>query len=105
MKRQLIMAAAALSIAAGTQAFAQTAVIEISPEQRTIIRQHVTTQKIKPITIQGDVRVGAPLPAGVDLVVVPGAWGPQYSKYRYVYWNDRVVLVDPSNRQVVHIVE
>jgi hypothetical protein len=103
MKRQLIMAAAALSIAAGTQAFAQTAVIEISPEQRTIIRQHVTTQK--PITIQGDVRVGAPLPAGVDLVVVPGAWGPQYSKYRYVYWNDRVVLVDPSNRQVVHIVE
>ena len=41
MKRQLIMAAAALSIAAGTQAFAQTAVIEISPEQRTIIRQHV----------------------------------------------------------------
>ncbi len=39
------------------------------------------------------------------LVAVPGEWGPQYSKYRYVYWNDRVVLVDPSNRHVVHIVE
>ena len=58
MKRQLIMAATALSVAAGTQAFAQTAVIEISPEQRTTIRQHVTTQNIKPVTIAGEVRVG-----------------------------------------------
>lgn len=105
MKRQLIMAAAALSIAVGTQAFAQTAVIQISPEQRTTIREYVAKQKPRSITIQGDVRVGAPLPADVALVAVPGEWGPQYSKYRYVYWNDRVVLVDPSNRHVVHIVE
>ncbi len=105
MKRQLIMAAGALSIAVGTQAFAQTAVIQISPEQRTTIREYVVKQKPRSITIQGDVRVGAPLPADVALVAVPGEWGPQYSKYRYVYWNDRVVLVDPSNRHVVHIVE
>ena len=105
MKRQFIMAAAALSIAAGTQAFAQTAVIEISPEQRTTIREYVVKQKPRSVTIQGDVRVGAPLPADVTLVAVPGEWGPQYSRYRYVYWNDRVVLVDPSNRHVVHIVE
>jgi hypothetical protein len=105
MKRTLLMAFTALSITAGTQAFAQTAVIEISPEQRTAIREYVVKQKPRSVTIQGDVRVGAPLPADVALVAVPGEWGPQYSKYRYVYWNNRVVLVDPSNRHVVHIVE
>ena len=51
---------------------------------------------MKPVTIQGKVRVGAPLPTSVQLVAVPSEWGPQYSRYRYVYWNDRVVLVDPS---------
>ena len=105
MKRHLLMAATALSIATGSQAFAQTAVIDLTPEHRTTIREYVVRQKVRPITIQGDVRVGAPLPTGVELVVVPGEWGPQYSKYRYVYWNDRVVLVDPSDRRVVHIVE
>ena len=105
MKRILLMAFTALSITAGTQAFAQTAVVEISPEQRTIIREYVVKQKPRSVTIQGDVRVGAPLPADVALVAVPSEWGPQYSNYRYVYWNNRVVLVDPSNRHVVHIVE
>jgi hypothetical protein len=105
MKRSFIIAAAALSLAVGTQAYAQTAVIEISPEQRTTIRQHVTKQKMKSVTIQGDVRVGAPLPGDVQLVVVPSDWGSEYSRYRYVYWNDRVVLVDPANRNVVHIID
>jgi hypothetical protein len=105
MKRTLLAACAALSITAGTQAFAQTAVIQISPEQRTTIREYVVKQRPKSVTISGDVRIGAPLPADVALVAVPSEWGPQYSKYRYVYWNERVVLVDPSNRHVVHIVE
>jgi hypothetical protein len=105
MKRSLLMAFTALSIAAGTQAFAQTAVIQISPEQRTTIREYVVKQKPNSVTIRGDVRVGAPLPADVQLIAVPSAWGPEYSRYRYVYWNNQVVLVDPSNRHVVHIVE
>ena len=105
MNRRLLMMFTALSITAGTQAYAQTAVIEISPEQRTTIREYVVKQKTKSVAIQGDVRVGAPLPADVQLVAVPSEWGPSYSRYRYVYWNDRVVLVDPSNRNVVHIVE
>lgn len=105
MKCTLFMAFTALSITVGSQAFAQTAVIEISPEQRTTIREYVVKQKPRSVTIQGDVRVGAPLPGDVALVAVPAEWGPQYSKYRYVYWNNRVVLVDPSNRHVVHIVE
>lgn len=105
MKRTLLMAVAAVAISAGTQAYAQTAVIEVSPEQRTIIREYVVKQKPRTVTIQGDVRVGAPLPQDVELVAVPSTWGPQFSRYRYVYWNNRVVLVDPGNRQVVHVID
>jgi len=104
MKRHLLMAATALSIAAGSQAYAQ-AVIELTPEHRTTIREYVVRQNVRPVTIQGEVRVGAPLPGSVELAAVPQEWGPDYRRYRYVYWNNRVVLVDPSDRRVVHIVD
>jgi hypothetical protein len=32
-------------------------------------------------------------------------WGPSVSKYRYVYSNDRVMLVDPGTRTVVHEID
>ena len=86
-----------------TQAVAQTVVV--SPEQRTTIREYVTTQKIRPHRLQSRVTVGATLPADVELVPVPQAWGPTFGAYRYVYTGDDVVLVDPSSRRVVEIIE
>jgi Protein of unknown function (DUF1236) len=35
-------------------------------------------------------------PAAVELEAVPADWGPSVSTYRYVYSNDRVMLVDPA---------
>ena len=104
MKRSLLIAVAAVSIAAGTQALAQ-AVIEITPQQRTVIREYITTQRVAPVTIQGEVRVGAALPAEINLVTVPETWGPPFRQYRYVHWNNRVVLVEPGSRRVVHIID
>jgi hypothetical protein len=103
--KPFLVAFTALTIAATTPAFAQTAVIDVTPEQRTVIREYVVKQKPRGVTIQGDVRVGAPLPQDVQLVEVPSTWGPQFNRYRYVYWNNRVVLVDPSNRNVVHVID
>ena len=40
-------------------------------------------------------------PSDVELVPVPSEWGPSLTKYRYVYANDRVMLVDPGSRTVV----
>ena len=48
MKRFMILAAAAIL---STGAIAQT--VEIAPEQRTKIKQYVTTQKVAPVKIQG----------------------------------------------------
>jgi hypothetical protein len=60
---------------------------------------------VKPVTIKERVSVGATLPADVELATVPDAWGPSFTKYRYVYSNDNVVLVEPSSRRVVQVID
>ena len=86
-----------------TQAFAQAVVI--APEQRTVIRDYVVKEKVRPYKMQSRVTVGATLPADVELAPVPEAWGPTFRSYRYVYTGDDVVLVDPSSRRVVEIID
>ena len=86
-----------------TQAFAQAVVI--APEQRTVIRDYVVKEKIRPHQFQSRVTVGATLPAEVELAPVPETWGPTFRSYRYVYTGDDVVLVDPSSRRVVEIID
>ena len=56
-------------------------------------------------TIPGEVRVGMALPADIALVAVPETWGPSVRSYRYVHWNNRVVLVEPSSRRVIQIID
>ena len=86
-----------------TQAFAQAVVI--APEQRTLIREYVVKEKVRPYQMQSRVTVGAVLPADVELAPVPQAWGPTFRSYRYIYTGDDVVLVDPSSRRVVEIID
>jgi hypothetical protein len=101
MKRSLAVAVTLLSFSAATQAFGQTGTVKISPQQRTAIKEYVVKKNVKPETIQAQIRVGAPLPADVQLVATPSDWGPQFSRYQYVYAGNRIVLVDPTNRHVV----
>lgn len=105
MKRSLLISIAAVSLLASAPSFAQTAVIELSPEQRTTIREYVVRERVPAARIPGQIRVGAVLPADVELVAVPETWGPSVRRYRYVHWNDRVVLVEPSSRRVVQIID
>src|ERR1044071_5001835 len=76
MKRYLIVAATALTVGFAASALAQSAVVEIAPEQRTTIKQYVVKEKVKPVTVRERISVGATLPADVDLHPVPPAWGP-----------------------------
>ena len=88
MKRFMILATAAL-LSSG--AFAQTATVELAaPEQRTKIKQYVTTQKVAPVTFKEKVTVGATLPVDVRLSPVPADWGPSVTKYQYVYSDNHV---------------
>ena len=114
MKRILLASAAVLvlagpafaqstTITTGSAPAAQT--ITIAPEQRTKIKTYVTEHKIRPVTVKERIAVGATVPSDVELVAVPSDWGPSLTKYRYVYSNNRVLLVDPGSRAVVQEID
>lgn len=104
MKRMMLVTAAATALVASSTVFAQVSVTIGQPEQ-TRIKEYVVKEKVKPVMIKEKVTVGATLPSDVELQTAPSDWGPTASKYRYIYTNDHVVLVEPSSRRVVHIVE
>ena len=58
---------------------------------------------MKPVT-EDRVAAGATLPGSVELLATPGDWGPEVTQYRYVY-SDHVVLVEPSSRRVIQIID
>jgi hypothetical protein len=114
MKRSVLAGVAVLALA--LPAFAQSttvttesttagASVTIAPEQRTRIKQYVVQQKVKPMTVEKRVTVGATLPADVELHSVPSDWGPELGRYRYVYSGDDVVLVEPSSRRVIQVID
>jgi uncharacterized protein YraI len=63
------------------------------------IRTYIETHSVEPVYIEDQIAVGSTLPDSVEIYSVP-----DYD-YRYVYVNDRRVLVEPDTRRVVYIVE
>lgn len=73
-------------------------------DDRPRFRNYVVEQRRPSYAYREDVRVGAVLPdAGVTYYEVPQEYGAR--NYRYTVVNDRTVLVDPSTRRIVEIVE
>ena len=105
MKRHVLIGATALTVLFAGNVLAQSVAVEIAPEQRTRIKEYVVKEKVRPHKLQSRVTVGATLPADVELAPVPETWGPSFRPYRYVYTGDDVVLVDPSSRRVVEVID
>ena len=105
MKRVIIAGVTALAVIASSQAFAQATTITLAPEQRTKIKEYVVKERVQPVTVKERITVGATLPANVELRAVPSDWGPSVSRYRYVYTDNHVVFVDPSNRKVIQVLD
>lgn len=117
MKHALIAGVAAAGILAAVPALAQTSVttttrsdttgsIMIAPEKRTVIKQRFTGAPVT--TVKEKVTVGATVPADVELMAVPDTVVtelPTVKSYRYFRYEDDVVLVDPSSRRVVQIID
>jgi Protein of unknown function (DUF1236) len=113
MKRILLASVAVLTLAG--PALSQTTVttgvapsgatVVIAPEQRTKIKQYVVERKVKPITVKERIAVGATLPADVELMAVPGDWGPDLGRYQYVYHDNHVIFVEPSSRRVISVID
>ena len=115
MSRALVFAGAlALLAASAPQSFAQGVGVQVgpvgvginlAPPERTRIKEYVVKERVAPVTVRERVSVGAKLPADVELRAVPSDWGPSVSKYRYVYSDDRVYFVEPSSREVIHVID
>jgi hypothetical protein len=105
MKRTMLAGVTALALLTAGQALAQSVTLQIAPEQRTRIKEYVVKEKVKPVVVKERVSVGATLPADVELRAVPNTWGPSFSKYRYVYSDNNVYLVNPSDRRVVEVID
>lgn len=99
MKTTLIPAVAGLALMAGV-GFAVADEIIVTPEQQTVVKEYVHKNPIASVNVLGlELGVGSTVPDTVELHTVPDV------QYRYVVVNDHAVLVDPSTRRVVQVIE
>ena len=94
--------AATILLAGTALATAQTVVI--TPEQETVVREYVKTNPVvvdRPSNFE--LIVGAIIPD----IFKPGelAENTLPNRYQYVVVDGRTVLIDPSTRKVVHIID
>jgi hypothetical protein len=108
--KNLLIAGTAVALLASGYAYAQDmdTTLTIAPEHRTIIKQYVVKEHVRPVVVKEDVAVGGVVPEDVTLEPVPSAWistAPEVKSYDYFDWNGKVVFVEPKSRKVVQIVD
>ena len=119
MNRALLLAGiTAMGLVLPGETFAEA--VKLAPEQRSKIQEYVSKTN-GPVTIADRPVVGNKLSTNVPLTPVPTAWGPSVAKYGYFLTpvptvspsgttynvaanNNQVVLVEPSTREIVAIV-
>ncbi|MBZ9799303.1 DUF1236 domain-containing protein [Mesorhizobium sp. ES1-4] len=98
MKKKLAAVAAVLLLAGVGAAAAEDVVIQ--PEQETVIKEYVKKQPLASVKLPGvELNVGTALPDTVELHEVPNV------KYRYTVVDNQTVIVDPSTRKIVKIIQ
>lgn len=105
--KSLVIAGSAAALLVSGHAFAQDGTLTIEPAQRTVIKQYIVKEHVKPVVVK-TVTVGTVLPEDVTLQPVPQEWvttTPDMQNYEYFDWNGKAVFVDPKTRKVVTIVE
>ena len=76
----------------------------VAEDQQPQFRQYVVQQGVPSYTYGEEVRVGAVLPSsGVTYYEVPTQYGVR--EYRYTIVNNTPVLVDPSTRRVIQVID
>lgn len=75
----------------------------IAESTRPQFREYVVTRRHPSHRVEAEIRVGSELPQTVTYYEVPDRFGE--TRYRYTVVNDRTVLVDPSTRRIIQIIE
>jgi hypothetical protein len=81
----------------------------MSEEQRTKIRQALLQHEVKPVTNANfSISVGATVPERVTLYEVPPSIAeivPEYRTYRYTVVRDEILIIDPTTRKVIDVID
>ena len=87
----------------GCAGFAAADTVVITPEEQTVIRDYVVTQKVQPIDppTGAEITVGSTLPETVEVhaLDVPTL----KTKYDYVVVGKQTVLVEPKTRKIIQV--
>lgn len=106
MLTKLIPALSVATILTGT-AFAQTSTTTttttITDDQAAKVKTYVMKEKRPAAKFSGTVAVGTALPADVQFYDIPADAGVK--GYRYGVVNDQTVIVEPSTRKIIRIIE
>lgn len=94
--KKLVVPTVSLFLALCSTVGAQTATVTVPGEVRT----YVLEQNAPSVTFEGDLAVGTVLPETVEIHTIP-----DQTEYSYVIVNDKRVIVNPTTRTVVEIVE
>ena len=94
--------------ATGNDSKPSGSVAQLSGEKRTKVqsafRSHRSEAVVKDINV--DVNVGVAVPRSVSLYAVPEEVViivPEYRRYRYFIFDDKVVIVDPGTYEIVDV--
>jgi hypothetical protein len=82
--------------------------VSINRDQETKISAAIRTTNVRPLTnVNFSISVGTVIPASVELHTLPAdvvAVVPQYRGYRYFVVRDEIVIVEPSSKKIVTII-
>jgi hypothetical protein len=85
-----------------------TGSIDISTEQKTVIRNTIIQTKVKPVDVDVKVSIGVDIPRTIELHPLPPKVVEIVPAYRdYVYFvmaDGRIVIVQPDTYEVVYII-
>ena len=82
--------------------------LKLTRQQRTVIQRTVTRERRVAPPAELQISVGAEIPSSVELSAFPDAVYvevPVLKRYKYVYVNNQLVLVDPETSQIVEIIQ
>lgn len=80
-------------------AIAGGAVGSLTADDRVYVEQYVTSNRRPSVSIEGRVAVGSVLPERVEIYEV------RDRPYRYAYVNGNAVIIEPSSRRVIHVID
>lgn len=82
--------------------------VELQPEQRTIIKETIVKQKVRPVDVDFSISVGTVIPHSVTLYDLPPTFVeivPAYRPYKYILVEEGTLLViDPDTYEIIDVI-